>query len=124
MKRDALATDIATATDGYTVTVTGLSEDRDAGEPSVANRGAVELRITSPHGHVLELHLPGMEAAKLVPPLVSGAVLHETEADVARRYLRDHSEHMYPYQIESLKKQAGMEYDQRLLDEALKTITE
>ncbi|MGX1161009.1 hypothetical protein FBY31_0627 [Arthrobacter sp. SLBN-100] len=53
-------------------------------------------------------------------PLVAGAVEHETEADVARRYLRDHSQTMYPYQAESLKKQAGMEYDQAILDEALK----
>jgi hypothetical protein len=124
VKRDILDTGMATTEDGFTVTVTGLSEDRDAGEPSVANRGAVELRITTPDGHVLELHLTGAEAAGLVRPLVAGAVLHETQADIARRYLRDQSENMYPYQIESLRKTAGLPYDQKILDAAMEAITD
>ncbi|ACL42020.1 hypothetical protein Achl_4069 (plasmid) [Pseudarthrobacter chlorophenolicus A6] len=120
MRRDLIESGIAKALDGYTVTVRGMSEDLDAGVASVANRGAVQLRIEAPSGFVLELELPGAEAEKIVRPLVAGAVEHETDADVARRYLRDHSEHMYPYQIESLKKQAGMKFDQAILDEAMK----
>lgn len=120
MRRTILDTGIAKAPGGYTILVQGLSEDRDAGEASVANRGAVRLRIEGAGGFVLDLELPGAEAGNLVQPLVAGAVEHETEADVARRYLRDHSDHMYPYQIESLKKQAGMEFDQEILDGATK----
>lgn len=124
MRRTALESGTATTADGYTVTVTGLSEDKDAGEASVANRGAVDLCIEGPDGSVLELHLAGAGAAVLVRPLVSGSVLHETEADVARRYLCDHSAHMYPHQIESLKKQAGMEYDQTILDAAMAAVSD
>lgn len=118
MRRNLLENGIAKAQGGYVVIARGLSEDRDAGEASVANRGAVQLRIEGPAGFVLELELPGAEAANIVRPIVAGAVEHETEADVARRYLRDHSDHMYPYQIESLKKQAGEPYDQAILDAA------
>lgn len=119
MKRTVLDEGTATTPDGYTVTVRGLSEDTDAGEASVANRGAVDLRVAGPGGFVLDLHLPGAEAAGIIPALVSGAVLHETEADIARRYLRDHAGNMYPYQIESLRKTAGLPYDQKVLDAAL-----
>jgi hypothetical protein len=124
VKRYALETGTATSLEGYTLKVTGLSEDLDAGEPSVANRGAVQIRIEGPSGFVLNLELQGAEAENIVRPIVAGAVEHETEADVARRYLRDHSDHMYPYQIESLKKQAGMEYDQTILDAAMKAVTD
>lgn len=124
MTRTVLEAGTATTPDGYTVTATGLSEDKDAGEASAANRGAVDLRIEGPDGFVLELHLAGADAAVLVRPMVSGAVLHETEADIARRYLRDHAENMYPYQIESLRKTAGLPYDQQVLDAALKAITD
>lgn len=119
MRRNLIENGIAKAQDGYTLIVRGLSEDLDAGVASVANRGAVQLRIDGPGGFVLELELPGAEAENIVRPLVAGAVEHETEADVARRYLRDHSEYMYPYQIESLKKQAGQPYDQAILDAAV-----
>ncbi|MET4144257.1 hypothetical protein [Arthrobacter sp. UYCo732] len=119
MRRDLLDTGIAKAQDDYTITVNGLSEDLDAGVASVANRGAVQLRIEGPEGFVLNLEVPGAEAENIVRPLVAGAVEHETEADVARRYLRDHSDHMYPYQIESLRKQAGQPYDQSILDAAV-----
>ena len=79
----------------------------------------LQFHIEGPDGFVLDLEFPGAEAENLVRPLVAGAVEHETEADVARRYLRDHSDHMYPYQIESLKKQAGEPCDQSILDTAL-----
>lgn len=119
MRRNVLLTGTASTAEGYRVMVQGLSEDLDAGEASVANRGAATLRIEGPEGFTLELQLPGAEAEKLVRPVVAAAVEHETEADVARRYLRDHSGNMYPYQIESLKKQAGEPYDQGILDAAV-----
>lgn len=118
MRRNLIEYGVAKTADGHTVTARGLGEDLDAGVASVANRGAVHLRIEGPGGFVLDLELPGAEAENLVRPLVAGAVEHETEADVARRYLRDHSENMYPHQIESLKKQAGEPYDQAVLDAA------
>lgn len=118
MKRDVVETGTAAASDGLTITVLGFSEDKDAGEPSAANRGAVELRIEGHDGSSLVIALAGAEAAKLVRPLVAGSVLTETEADVARRYLREHANTMYPYQIESLKRTAGMPYDQGILDAA------
>jgi hypothetical protein len=124
VKRHVLDTGTATTAEGYTVTVAGLSEDRDAGGPSVANRGAVSLRIEGPDGFALELQLPGAESEKLVTPLVTGSIEHETQADVARRYLRDHASNLYPHQIESLKKQAGLPYDQDILDAALEAIAE
>ncbi|WP_422758910.1 hypothetical protein [Paenarthrobacter sp. C1] len=124
MRRNLIDNGIARAQDGFTVTARGLSEDLDEGVASVANRGVVQLHIEGPGGFVLDLELPGAEAENLVRPIVSGSVEHETEADVARRYLRDHSDNMYPYQIESLKKQAGMEYDQAILDEAMRAITD
>ncbi|MBG0738943.1 hypothetical protein IV500_05835 [Paeniglutamicibacter antarcticus] len=124
MRRDVLDTGTATTLTGYTVTVTGLSEDLDAGEACVANRGAVDLHVEGPDGFVLDLHLAGADASMLVRPLVSGAVLQETPADIARRYLRDNSEMMYPYQIESLRKTAGLPYSQMILDEALAAATE
>ncbi|QOT19384.1 hypothetical protein [Paenarthrobacter sp. YJN-5] len=124
MKRNLIDNGIARAQDGFTLTARGLSEDLDEGVASVANRGVVQLHIEGPSGFVLDLELAGAEAENLVRPIVSGSVEHETEADVARRYLRDHSDHMYPYQIESLKKQAGMEYDQAILDEAMQAITD
>lgn len=124
MKRDVLEEGTAAAAEGYTVTVKGLSEDKDAGEASVANRGAVALHIQGPDGFVLDLLLPGAESAKLVRPLVTGSIEHETQSDVARRYLRDNSSHMYPYQIESLRKQAGLPYDQRILDAAVEASAE
>lgn len=123
MRRDVLESGTATTADGFTVTVKGLSEDLDAGEPSVANRGAVDLRIEGPGGFVLDLHLPGTESEKIIRPLVAGSVEHETEEDVARRYLRDHSDGMYPYQIESLRKQAGLPFDQSILDDAAQGVT-
>lgn len=116
MKRTILEQGTATTSEGYTLRVKGLSEDLDVGEASVANRGAVDLRIEGPDGFVLDLHLPGDQAEELVRPLVAGAVEHETEADIARRYLRDHAGTMYPHQIESLKKMAGLPYDQEVLD--------
>jgi hypothetical protein len=118
VRRNLLENGIAKAQGGYTVIVRGLSEDLDAGVASVANRGAVQLRIEGPSGFTLDLELPGAEAENIVRPLVVGSIEHETEADVARRYLRDHSDNMYPYQIESLKKQAGLEFDQDILDAA------
>lgn len=124
MRRNLIDNGIARAQDGFVVIARGLSEDLDEGPASVANRGVVQLRIEGPGGFILDLELPGTEAESLVLPIVSGAVEHETEADVARRYLRDHSDHMYPYQIESLKKQAGMEHDQSILDEATNAITD
>lgn len=124
MTRTVLELATAATPDGYTVTVTGLSEDKDAGEASAGNRGAVGLRIEGPDGFVLDLHLPGAEAARIVPALASGAVLHETQADIARRYLRDHAGNMYPYQIESLKKTAGLPYDQGILDDAMEAGTD
>jgi hypothetical protein len=119
VKRDVLGEGTATTAEGYTVTVKGLSEDLDAGKPSVANRGAVDLHIEGPDGFVLDLHLPGNQSELLVRPLVEGSIEHETEADVAQRYLRDHAEGMYPYQIESLRRMAGLPYDQGVLDAAM-----
>jgi hypothetical protein len=124
VRRNLIDNGIAQAQDGYTVIVRGLSEDRDAGVASVANRGVVQISIEGPGGFALNLELPGAEAENIVRPLVAGAVEHETEADVARRYLRDHAENMYPHQIESLKKQAGQPYDQKILDAAWGAITE
>ena len=123
MRRTVLDSGIAKAQDGYLVTVQGLSEDLDAGVASVANRGVVQLRIDGPGGFSLALELPGAEAENIVRPLVAGAVEHETEADVARRYLRDHSENLYPHQIESLKKQAGLDFDQAVLDAGWDAVT-
>lgn len=124
MRRNLIDIGIARAQDGFTVTARGLSEDLDEGVASVANRGAVQLHIEGPGGFVLDLDIPGAEAENLVRPIVSGAVEHETEADLARRYLRDHSDHMYPHQIESLKKQAGLPYDQSILDAAWAAVTD
>lgn len=124
MRRNLIDNGIAKAQDGFIVLARGLSEDRDEGVASVANRGVVQLRIEGPGGFVLELEIPGAEAEHLVRPIVAGAVEHETEADTARRYLRDHSAHMYPYQIESLKKQAGLEFDQTILDAAMEASTD
>lgn len=123
MRRNILEYGTASTPEGYTVTVKGLSEDLDAGEASVANRGAVDLRIEGPDGFVLTLTLPGAQAEKIVRPLVAGAVEHETEADIARRYLRDHSENMYPHQIESMRKMAGLPYDQSVLDAVWREIS-
>ena len=52
MNRTVLDEGTAMTPDGYTVTVKGLSEDLDAGEASVANRGAVGLRVEGPDGLV------------------------------------------------------------------------
>jgi hypothetical protein len=124
VRRNLIDNGIAKTRDGFTIIARGLSEDLDEGAASVANRGVVQLRIEGPGGFVLDLELPGAEAEQLVRPIAAGAVEHETEADVARRYLRDHSGHMYPHQIESLKKQAGMEYDQTILDAAMEAVSD
>lgn len=124
MKRNVIHSGTASTLEGYRITARGLSEDLDAGEASVANRGAATLLIEGPGGFALELELPGAEVEKLVRPVVAAAVEHETEADVARRYLRDHSEHMYPHQIESLKKRAGLPYDQAILDAVVEAFRE
>lgn len=83
------------------MTVKGLSEDLDAGEPSVANCGAGAFRREGPGGFVPDLQLPGSQAERLVRPLVEGSVEYETQADTARRYLRDHAARMAGF-IDSL----------------------
>lgn len=89
MTRETLAQAVLEAADGYWVSAKGLSEDRSLGEPSLANRGAVELTVTSPDGTSLTIQLTGEQAAALVRPIAEGAVAHESEGDIARRYLRE-----------------------------------
>lgn len=89
MSRRILSEASAESEDGYTITVRGFSEDSDLGAPRHANRGVVDFAITGPDGTYIKFRLPGGEAAELVSPLVQGAVEHESEGDIARRYLRD-----------------------------------
>lgn len=89
MSREALAQATAESPDGYWVTVRGLSEDKTLGVPSLANRGAVEMSVTGPDGTIMTFQLPGEQAAYLVRPMAEGAVTHESEGDIARRYLRE-----------------------------------
>lgn len=107
LSRDLVEEATATAEDGTTVTVRALSEDRDAGEPCVANRAAAELVIALPDGTSLVLALPGAEAEKIVRPLAKASVVIESEADVARRYLRLHGRWLTEEQIGDLRRRAG-----------------
>ncbi len=107
MSRHLLSEATAESGDGYSITVKAWSEDQALGEPCVANRGAADLVVTGPDGTTLSFRLPGEQAELIVRPLVLGAVLTESQADVARRYLREHSEFMYPEQVASLRRMAG-----------------
>ncbi|HEX9088486.1 MAG TPA: hypothetical protein VF867_13280 [Arthrobacter sp.] len=106
-RRSILQEGTALGHGGYTVSVAGLSEDKDAGEPCVANRGQVVFSITGPDGTQMVIRLDGAEAEHLVRPLVLGAVLTESEGDIARRYLRDHAFGMSAERIASLRERAG-----------------
>lgn len=96
MSRHILSEATAESGDGYSLTVKGLSEDKALGEPRRANRGAVDIIVTGPDGTTLSFRLPGQEASLVVSPLVDGAVVHESEGDVARFYLK----HMGPFRPE------------------------
>jgi hypothetical protein len=89
MSRETLARATVESPDGYRVDVKGLSEDKTAGVPSLANRGAVAFSVTAPDGTSMTFELPGELAAALVRPIAAGAVEHESEGDIARRYLRE-----------------------------------
>ena len=106
-RRDIIAEGTALGQGGYTVSIAGLSEDKDAGEPCVANRGQVVLSVTGPGGVQTVVIIDGAEASHLIRPLVEGAVLSENEGDIARRYLRDHAFGMSPERIASLRERAG-----------------
>lgn len=94
--------------DGYSITVKGLSEDKALGQPRLANRGAAEFIVTGPDGTTLTFRLPGDQASLIVGPLVCGAVLHESEGDVARYYLRHRGPFM-PEQQAELERRARLE---------------
>lgn len=106
-RRDILVEGTALAQGGYTVSAAGLSEDKDAGQPCVSNRGQVVLSITGPDGTQLVIKIDGAEAGHLLRPIAEGAILHESEADVARRYLRDHAFGMSAERIANLRLMAG-----------------
>ena len=89
MTRRILSEATAESEDNYTLTVRGLSEDSALGAPRLANRGAVDIAVTGPDGTYLKFRLSGDEAAHIVAPIAVGAVEHESEGDVARRYLRE-----------------------------------
>jgi hypothetical protein len=79
----------AESADGFTITVKGLTEDKALGAPCMANRGAVDLVVTGPDGTTMSFRLPGEQAAHILRPVAIGATPFESEADIARRYLRD-----------------------------------
>lgn len=106
-RRSILAEGTALGQGGYTISAAGLSEDKDAGEPCVANRGQAVLSITGPDGVQLVIKIDGAQAERLLRPLAEGAVLHESEADIARRYLRDHAFGMSAERIAHLRLVAG-----------------
>ena len=109
MSRNVLEEGTAESPDGHTITVKGLTEDKALGKPSAANRGAVDVTVTAPDGTHVAFRLPGEQAELIVGPLARGAVLNESEADVARRRLRTAGEWMSPEQKAELKKIAGEE---------------
>jgi hypothetical protein len=105
--RRIIAEGTALGRGGYTISAAGLTEDKDAGEPCVANRGLVVLSVTGPDGVQLVIRIDGAEAEHLIRPLAAGAVLTESEGDIARRYLRDHAFGMSAERIASLRERAG-----------------
>lgn len=109
MSRSILAEATGESADGYSLTVKARSEDKTLGEPCVANRGAVDVAVTAADGTVISFRLPGEQAELLVLPIVQGAIEHESEADIARRYLRDAGHWLTPEQTADLKRRAGEE---------------
>ena len=109
MSRHVIEEATAESGDGHTLTIRALTEDKALGEPCVANRGAIDVIVTAPDGTHLSFRLPGEQAELIAGPVVRGAVLHESEADVARRHLRTAGNWMSPEQIADLKKLAGEE---------------
>lgn len=108
MSRHILSEATAESGDGYSITVKGLSEDKALGEPRLANRGAAGITVTGPDGTTLSFQLPGAQAALVVHPLLDGAVAHESEGDVARRYLREQGPFMMPEQQAELERRAEL----------------
>ena len=109
MSRHVIEEATAESGDGHTLTLRALTEDRALGEPCVANRGAVDVIVTAPDGTCLSFRLQGEQAELIVGPVVRGAVLRESEADVARRYLRTAGHWMSSEQIADLRRTAGDE---------------
>lgn len=107
MSRHVIDEATAESGDGHTLTLRALTEDKALGEPCVANRGAVDVIVTAPDGTCLSFRLPGEQAELIAGPLARGAVLRESEADVARRNLRTAGNWMSPGQIADLKRRAG-----------------
>lgn len=93
---------------GFTVTAIAYSHDQDLGPASVSNRACLELDVRMPSGESHVIRLSGAEAAKLLPPVAAAAVLVETEADIARRYLRDFRDtHLNERQVAELERIAA-----------------
>lgn len=109
MSRRIVEEGTAESADGFTITVKGLTEDKALGEPCIANRGAVDMVVTGPDGTTMSFRLPGDQAEHILRPLAIGATLFESEADVARRYLRDAAHWLSPEQTAELKRLAGDE---------------
>ena len=89
MSRETLAQATVESSSGHRITAKGLSEDKSEGIPCLANRGAVEFSIDGPDGTCMTFELPGELAAVLIRPMAQGAIEHESEGDIARRYLRE-----------------------------------
>ncbi|BCW73529.1 hypothetical protein [Arthrobacter sp. NicSoilB8] len=104
MSRHVIDEATAESGDGHTLTLRALTA---LGEPCVANRGAVDVIVTAPDGTCLSFRLPGEQAELIAGPLARGAFLRESEADVARRYLRTAGDWMSAEQIADLKHRAG-----------------
>jgi hypothetical protein len=107
VSRNILSEATAESGDGYSITVKALSEDKAQGAPRLANRGAADIIVTGPDGTTLSFRLPGEQAALIVRPLAVGAVAHESEGDVARRYLK-HMGPFYPEQQAELERRAEL----------------
>lgn len=109
MSRRIVEEATAESGDGYSMTIKGLTEDKALGEPCLANRGALDVIVTGPDGTTLSFRLPGDQAELILRPVSVGAIPFESEADVARRYLRDAAPWLTPEQTAYLKSRAGEE---------------
>ncbi|MGK3708935.1 hypothetical protein [Arthrobacter sp. IK3] len=104
--REVRSSAVVTAAAGEILELTAFSEDTEAGEPSAANRRQLGMKVTFPDGVTRTLSIDAAGAELIARIAVEAAVLIETQADVARRYLR-HPESLSPHAVLELRRMAG-----------------